>query len=83
MEKKDRVIEFTVLDNLVGNLGDKRFVLQDRKAILTARLVDACGGWTAYKSTTKSMRERRDGEDEEEEDSYDGDSGDKSQNSRM
>ena len=57
MEKKDRVIEFTVLDNLVGNLGDKRFVLQDRKAILTARLVDACGGWTVYKKRTKAGEE--------------------------
>jgi len=44
MEKKNRAIEFAVLAESVGNIGDKLCILQDRKRKLTARLVDVCGG---------------------------------------
>jgi len=83
MEKKNREIEFAVLADLVGNLGDKMFVLQDRKSILTARLEDTCGGRTSYKRRMKAMRERRRGDDVEEEYSSDGDSDEESQASQM
>ena len=83
MEKKNKEIEFAVLADLVGNLGDKMFVLQDRKSILTARLEDTCGGRTSYKRRMKAMRERRRGDDVEEEYSSDGDSDEESQASQM
>ena len=83
MGKKYRAIEFAVLAESVVNLGDKLFVLQDKKNKLTTELVDVCGGQTAYKRKMKAMRERRSGEDMEEEDSLDWDSDDESQASQM
>ena len=67
----------------IGNIGAKLFVLQDRKRKLTARLVNLCSGWTAYKRRMKTIRERRSGEDVKEEYSSDGDSDDKSQANQM
>ena len=64
--KKNMAIEFAVLAESVGNLGDKLFVLQDRKIKLTTRLVDMCGGQTAYKRRMKAIRERSSGDDVEE-----------------